>query len=216
MVEQNYRKMKTNIIGIIVALVLAFAGAAGALAQDERVNEVRKVDDFSSIRIKAVANVEFTQGDKYSLRLEGKEKWVKLTTTEVKDGCLIIDFKRGEKRSVKNINGLKLYVTAPTLEEVELTGVGSLECKEPLKLDDFTLRISGVGSAEVDDLTCRRFNVSLSGVGDAEVNVDCDYLKARMGGVGNLELRGSAGEADVSRSGIGSLNTKRLKIKNEE
>ena len=208
--------MKTNIIGVMIALLLAFAGAIGALAQDERVNEVRKVDDFSSIRIKAVANVEFTQGDKYSLRLEGKEKWVKLTTTEVKDGCLIIDFKRGEKRSVKNINGLKLYVTAPTLEEVELTGVGSLECKEPLKLDDFTLRISGVGSAEVADLTCRRFTVSLNGVGDAEVNVDCDYLKARMGGVGSLELRGSADEADVSRSGIGSVNTKRLKIKNEE
>lgn len=200
----------------MIALLLAFAGAIGALAQDERVNEVRKVDDFSSIRIKAVANVEFTQGDKFSLRLEGKEKWVKLTTTEVKDGCLIIDFKRGEKRSVKNINGLKLYVTAPTLEEVELTGVGSLECKEPLKLDDFTLRISGVGSAEVDDLTCRRFTVSLSGVGDAEVNVDCDYLKARMSGIGSLELRGNADEADISRSGIGSVNTKRLKIKNEE
>lgn len=215
MVEQNYRKMKTNIIGIIVALVLAFAGAVGALAQNEQVSEVRKVDHFSSIRIKSVANVEFTQGDKYSLRLEGKEKWVKLTTTEVKNGYLVISFKKGEK-SVKNINSLKLYVTAPTLEAVELTGVGSLECKEPLKLDDFTLRINGVGSAEVADLTCHRFTVSLNGVGDAEVNVDCDYLKARMGGVGSLELRGSAGEADVSRSGIGSLNTKRLKIKNEE
>ncbi len=207
--------MKTNIIGIIVALVLAFAGAAGALAQNEQVSEVRKVDDFSSIRITSVANVIFTQGDDCSLRLEGKEKWVKLTTTEVKNGYLVISFKKGEK-SVKNINGLKLYVTAPTLEAVELTGVGSLECKEPLKLDDFTLRINGVGSAEVADLTCHRFTVSLNGVGDAEVNVDCDYLKARMGGVGNLELRGSAGEADVSRSGIGSLNTKRLKIKNEE
>lgn len=207
--------MKTNIIGIIVALVLAFAGAAGALAQNEQVSEVRKVDDFSSIRITSVANVIFTQGDDCSLRLEGKEKWVKLTTTEVKNGYLVISFKKGEK-SVKNINGLKLYVTAPTLEAVELTGVGSLECKEPLKLDDFTLRINGVGSAEVADLTCHRFTVSLSGVGDAEVNVDCDYLKARMGGVGSLELRGSAGEADVSRSGIGSLNTKRLKIKNEE
>lgn len=215
MVEQNYRKMKTNIIGIIVALVLAFAGAVGALAQNEQVSEVRKVDDFSSIRITSVANVIFTQGDDCSLRLEGKEKWVKLTTTEVKNGYLVISFKKGEK-SVKNINGLKLYVTAPTLEAVELTGVGSLECKEPLKLDDFTLRINGVGSAEVADLTCHRFTVSLNGVGDAEVNVDCDYLKARMGGVGNLELRGSAGEADVSRSGIGSLNTKRLKIKNEE
>ncbi len=207
--------MKTNIIGIIVALVLAFAGAAGALAQNEQVSEVRKVDDFSSIRITSVANVIFTQGDDCSLRLEGKEKWVKLTTTEVKNGYLVISFKKGEK-SVKNINGLKLYVTAPTLEAVELTGVGSLECKEPLKLDDFTLRINGVGSAEVADLTCHRFTVSLNGVGDAEVNVDCDYLKARMGGVGSLELRGSAGEADVSRSGIGSLNTKQLKIKNEE
>lgn len=216
MVEQNYRKMKTNIIGVIVALVLVFAGAAGALAQNEQVSEVRKVDDFSSIRIKSVANVEFTQGDKYSLRLEGKEKWVKLTTTEVKNGCLVIDFERGEKRSVKNINGLKLYVTAPTLEAVELTGVGNLECKEPLKLDDFTLCINGVGSAEVADLTCRRFTVSLNGVGGAEVNVDCDYLKARMGGVGSLELKGSADEADISRSGIGSVNTKRLKIKNEE
>ena len=207
--------MKTNIIGIVVALVLAFAAAVGAWAQDEKVSEVRKVDDFSSIRITSVANVIFTQGDDCSLRLEGKEKWVKLTTTEVKNGYLVISFKKGEK-SVKNIDGLKLYVTAPTLEAVELTGVGNLECKEPLKLDDFTLRINGVGSAEVADLTCHRFTVSLNGVGGAEVNVDCDYLKARMGGVGSLELKGSADEADISRSGIGSVNTKRLKIKNEE
>lgn len=199
----------------MVALVLAFAGAIGAWAQDEKVSEVRKVNGFSSIKITSVANVIFTQGDRYSLRLEGKEKWVKLTTTEVKNGYLVISFKKGEK-SVKNIDGLKLYVTAPTLEAVELTGVGSLECKEPLKLDDFTLRINGVGSAEVADLTCRRFTISLNGVGDAEVNVDCDYLKARMGGVGSLELKGSADEADISRSGIGSVNTKRLKIKNEE
>ena len=199
----------------MIALVLAFAAAVGAWAQDEKVSEVRKVDDFSSIRITSVANVIFTQGDRYSLRLEGKEKWVKLTTTEVKNGYLVISFKKGEK-SVKNIDGLKLYVTAPTLEAVELTGVGSLECKEPLKLDDFTLRINGVGSAEVADLTCRRFTISLNGVGDAEVNVDCDYLKARMGGVGSLELKGSTDEADISRSGIGSVNTKRLKIKNEE
>ena len=48
------------------------------------------------------------------------------------------------------------------------------------------------------------------------MNVDCDYLKARMGGIGSLELKGSADEADISRSGIGSVNTKRLKIKNEE
>ena len=96
--------MKTNIIGIVVALVLAFAAAVGAWAQDEKVSEVRKVDDFSSIRITSVANVIFTQGDDCSLRLEGKEKWVKLTTTEVKNGYLVISFKKGEK-SVKVCDG---------------------------------------------------------------------------------------------------------------
>lgn len=207
--------MKTNIIGVIIALLLAFAGAVGALAQNEKVSEVRKVKDFSSIRVTSVANVIFTQGDACSLRLEGKEKWVKLTTTEVKNGCLLIAFKKGEKeRAVNNVDGLKLYVTAPTLEAVDLTGVGSLECKEPLKLDDFSLRISGVGSAELDKLTCRRFFVALSGVGNAEANVDCDYVEAVVSGVGNLTLSGRTDEADISRSGIGSIDTKRLKIKN--
>ena len=56
--------MKTNIIGIMIALVLAFAAAVGAWAQDEKVSEVRKVDDFSSIRITSVANVIFTQGER--------------------------------------------------------------------------------------------------------------------------------------------------------
>ena len=56
----------------------------------------------------------------------------------------------------------------------------------------------------------------MSGVGEAVVNVDCDYLKAGMSGVGSLELSGCADKADISRGGIGSVNTKHLKIKNEE
>ena len=109
----------------MIALLLAFAGAIGALAQDERVSEVRKVDDFSSIRINAVANVEFTQGDKYALRLEGKERWVKLTTTEVKDGCLVIDFKRGEQKSIKKMDGLSNFFgvqISPDLASVKNVG----------------------------------------------------------------------------------------------
>ena len=141
--------MKTNIIGIMIALVLAFAAAVGAWAQDGKVSEVRKVDDFSSIKITSVANVIFTQGDRYSLRLEGKEKWVKLTTTEVKGGCLIIAFKKGEKRSVKNIDGLKLYVTAPTLEEIldALEDLGAVFCECWIRVGSQLLRYP-VGAEE--------------------------------------------------------------------
>lgn len=208
--------MKANIIGVIIALALAFAGAIGALAQNAKVSEVRKVEDFSSLKITSVASVYFVQGDRCSVRLEGKEKWVKLTTTEVEDGCLTIAFKKGGKNHKGNIDGLKIFVTAPTLEAATLAGVGGFKCEEPLKLDDFTLKVTGVGSAEISHLTCRNLFVGMSGVGEAVVNVDCDYLKAGMSGVGSLELSGCAGKADISRGGIGSVNTKHLKIKNEE
>lgn len=49
--------MKTNIIGVIIALALAFAGVICAWGQDNKVSEVRKVEAFSSIRITSVGTV---------------------------------------------------------------------------------------------------------------------------------------------------------------
>ena len=39
--------MKTNIVGIIIALILTFVGMLSVYAQDTKVSEVRKVDAFS-------------------------------------------------------------------------------------------------------------------------------------------------------------------------
>lgn len=44
------------------------------------------------------------------------------------------------------------------------------------------------------------------------VDVDCDYLCASIEGVGSVKLSGTAGKADVSKEGIGSVNTRNLKI----
>ena len=76
--------MKTNIIGVIIALALAFAGVICAWGQDNKVSEVRKVEAFSSIRITSVGTVYFTQSDSYSLQIEGREKYVKNTESTVK------------------------------------------------------------------------------------------------------------------------------------
>ncbi|WP_373726101.1 GIN domain-containing protein, partial [Bacteroides heparinolyticus] len=85
--------MRTNIIGVIIALVLSFAAPMAAWAQNEKVSEVRKVDAFSSVEIHSVGTVYFTQSDVCSLKLEGKEKYVKGMTTTVKNGRLVVSFK---------------------------------------------------------------------------------------------------------------------------
>lgn len=204
--------MKTNIIGVIIALMLAFVGAVGAWAQNSKVSEVRKVDAFSSIEITSVATIYFTQSDTYSLKIEGKEKYVKITSTVVKDDCLIIGFKGGDKQSRNLKEGVTIYLSAPDLKEMEFTGVGNFNCEKPLKLDNVKFQVEGVGKLNVKDLTCKSLKVNLEGVGSADINVDCDYLSASLDGVGHVTLSGTAGKADISKSGVGGVNTRNLKV----
>ncbi len=204
--------MKTNIIGVVIALALAFAGAVGAWAQNDKVSEVRKVDAFSSIEVVSVATIYFTQSDTYSLKIEGKEKYVKTTTTVVKDNCLVIGFKDRDKQGRNRKEGVTVYLSAPDLKDVEFSGVGSFNSNEPLKLGDVKFQVEGVGKVNVKDLTCNKLKVELEGVGKADIHVNCDYLSADIDGVGSVTLSGTAGRADISKDGIGSVNTRNLKV----
>ena len=182
-------------------------------AQDTKVSEVRKVDAFSSIEITSVGTIYFTQSDTYSFKIEGKEKHVKNTETTVKDGCLLIGFKDRKNKSMRNQkDGVTIWISAPDLKKVEFTGVGEFNCEKPLKLDEVSFEVKGVGEVNVSDLTCDELKVTLRGVGSADIHVVCDYLTARMSGVGDVTLSGTAGHADISKGGIGGVNTCNLKV----
>ena len=205
--------MKTNIVGVIIALVLAFVGMLNVCAQDVKVSEVRKVDAFSSIEVTSVGTIHFTQSDTYSFKIEGKEKYVKNTETTVKDGRLLIGFKDKKNKRMRNQkDGVVIWISAPDLKKVEFTGVGEFKCEKPLKLDEVSFEVKGVGEVHVSDLTCNELKVALRGVGSADIHVACDYLSAKMSGVGDVTLSGTAGHADVSKGGIGGVNTDNLKI----
>ena len=73
------------------------------------------------------------------------------------------------------------WISAPDLKEVEFTGVGEFNCEKPLKLDEVSFEVKGVGEVNVADLTCNVLKVALRGVGSADIHVVCDYLSAQMG-----------------------------------
>ena len=205
--------MKTTSLYMLLAATLAFFCVTTVCAKDgdARVTQTRKVEAFHAIDITAVGEIIFTQADKYSLRIEGKEKSVNRTTTSVSgDGTLHIGFKG---RSGRGNNGVTIYLSAPSLDGIEFRGVGSFRCEGDLKLDgDLNIDIDGVGEVVIDDLACRNLNIDLDGVGDAEITVDCDHVDASMHGVGSVTLRGNARSANLSRGGIGDLDTKGLNI----
>ena len=203
-------------IYIFFALLATLAYATGVSAKDnDRITQTRKVADFTRIEVTTVGQVYFTQSPKVTFRIEGKEKYVKNTTSEVRGGVLEIGFKDKNGNRKGNKNGVDIYITAPTLESVEFQGVGSFNCKETLKVDDIRFDVEGVGSLDVRDLQCKTLILRLQGVGEAEVEVQADHVDASMDGVGSVTLSGKTRTADIDKSGIGSLNTRRLEIEED-
>ena len=201
---------------LLMTISFLFAAMAGTRCasydKGNEVTEVRKVEAFSSIQVTAVASVYFTQGSAYSLKIQGKEKLVKKIKISVNNGLLSIDSERDKNGNINGNNGVDIYITAPDLKSVDFTGVGSFNCKAPLKLNDVKFSVEGVGKLKVDDLKCKSLNVDLQGVGKADIHVNCDRLSANVEGVGGIDLSGRAGTANISKSGIGGVDTDNLKI----
>ena len=195
-------------------MVAAFASTLSAKDND-RITQTRKVADFTRIEVTSVGQIYFTQSSEVTFRIEGKEKHVKNTTSEVRNGVLKIGYKDNNRNRKVSKNGVTIYLTAPTLEGVEFTGVGSFNCKETLKVDDIRFDVEGVGSLDVRDLQCETLTLRLNGVGNADVEVHADHVDASMEGVGSVTLRGKTRTAELEKSGIGSLNTRKLEIEED-
>lgn len=205
------KKIASIFVGLVMVFLCATCISAKGSSED-KVSETRSVSAFHSIEVESVAEVYFTQSDTYSLRVEGEKKWVNQTKCTVKDGVLLITWAEKGKKTTKNVNGLSIYISAPDLQKVIFEGVGSFNCKSSLSLKDVKFDIQGVGSLNVADLHARNVKITLEGVGNGELTVDCDRLDASVEGVGSLTLSGKARSAHISKDGIGSVSTRRLKV----
>lgn len=205
------KKIATILTSLVMAcLCVNCASAKGG--NKEQVSETRSVSAFHSIEMESIAGVYFTQSDTYSLRVEGEKEWVDLTRCTVKNGKLLITWAEKGKKTTKNVNGLSIYLSAPDLQKVAIGGVGSFECKSRLNLKNVKFEVNGVGNLHVADLHAQDVQVTLGGVGSGELTVDCDQLDANVDGVGSLTLSGKAQSAHISKDGLGSVSTRRLKV----
>ena len=103
------------------------------------VSEVRPVGEFRRIQLFAVASVEVTVGQDLSpLRIEAEDNLIGLISAQVRDGALQIT----TSRPYTTTTAVKVSVNVPTLDRVELLGVGDFNVAG-LSGDLFEAFISG-------------------------------------------------------------------------
>lgn len=143
-----------------------------------RVAEKRDVRDFTGVDAGGAVEVEITVGKDFAVELEGDDNILANITTEVRDGVLYIERKKGNYWSKSR---LVARVSLPELN----------------KLD-----ISGASKAIVTGVRSNSFNVGVSGASKVEISGEAREVKIDVSGASKLIAENLRAErADVEASG---------------
>ena len=199
---------KNSIIGLMLIGLVALMPQLSIQAQE--VSKEFKVEKFHNLDLTTVGSVYFTQASKCSVKIDGKKANVDKIQVYVENGTLYIEPKEENLNGKKD--GVNIYITAPTLEDLVFCGVGALYCEEELKVSDFKCALEGVGKIYIRNLKCKKLKAEVEGVGKADIHVECQEINAEINGIGSLTLSGKTKKATIDKDGIGIVDTNNLKI----
>lgn len=223
MCRTSTTRLREGRCGALVAAVLAAALLAGC---DDRAgdpgparSETRNVGDFHSINIRGAASGTIRVGGPTSLELTGGERTLENISTEVRDGRLIIDSKKGWLWNHGEVN---LQITVPVLREATISGAGNLGIEDVRgdalelavngagnivavgEIQSLTVHINGAGDADLAGLRARNARVVVNGTGNITVNA-ADALSADVNGVGSVRHVGKPGALQTRVNGVGRV-----------
>lgn len=184
-----------KVIYILAGLALIFAGNLQLHAQKDVQREARSVSDFTIVDIGIAGEVFLSQGSAFKLELEGDAELLEEIETSVSGKTLKVRYPQSFFQ--RNQSKLKVYITMPIIEGLNISGSARLIAETPVKTSAIDFNISGSGRVIIN-------------------NLQAMTVSSRISGSGGIELGGSAKiqEMKITISGSGSLNTLELPVDN--
>lgn len=224
----------------ILLLVIAFLNAtcmnssvsSNAMSTHETqvntINKKTKVDEFRNIQVAGPLNVVLTKDKRCSVTVEGNsQEALNNLVIYVKDNTLIVTTK-GKANNV-NMEQLRINVTAPTIEglemagsgnlstlsdftaqkaHMEVTGSGNIILSNPFTCQQMAVTTTGSGNISVNKLKAKKLITSITGSGEVNFNnLDVKDAVSEITGSGNINLRGKVGSHTKHVTGSGNIDT---------
>lgn len=174
--------------------------------------QVREVSPFTAVAAAGSMRVVLRQGSPQRVEVEASTADQGRVETEVKNGSLHIGRRREGRKmwDVEKFDGpVTVYVTAPILTAVSVSGSGDLRVDGPVQAEDLLVSVSGSGSLKIPQLTARRLATSVTGSGDATLGGSCPQHSISVSGSGEVratDLRTDDTTVRVSGSGDARVN----------
>jgi len=142
------------------------------------------VRSFDELSASGIFNLQLSQGDKESVKIEAEDNLMDLFIVENEGSTLKISMKKNSNFNSKK--KIKVYVTFKNLKSLDLSMVGGTSSDEKLKFSELKLKNSSVGSVDL--------------------NMTLQTLHLENESVGSVKLEGSADNAVVKNNSVGSIN----------
>lgn len=168
------------IVLVLSAVLLPLAIFSQTEGSGNVQKQSRPLPPFTQIEVGSAFTLFLSQGEP-SVIVETDDNLDENIETLVEDGTLQIN-----SSGIKNPTSLKVYVTAPNITDISLTGAARLNTKGALNYP--VLRLSATGASR------------------ANIEINAQELATEVAGASRVTLRGSANSHVAEVSGASSLN----------
>lgn len=176
-----YKRIVVVLLLLVAILTVTACNASIVKGSGDLITETRAVSDFDSIDLSGSGEVIVRQDGNESLTIETDDNVMEHVKAEVEGGVLKLGYEEG----FNLIDHTRLIFTV---------GVDDLK----------SLKISGSGDIESDNLETSRLDATVSGSGDIQIaDLSADEVTAKISGSGEIDLAGDATAQDVTISGSG-------------
>ena len=175
-----------------------------------------EVKDFRNITVAGGFDVEFTQSDSISVRVEATEELLDMVSIESDGRTLIIKNKEKNENhraifvmggSIGESEPVKVFITAPSLDELTVSGSASFDIEKSLATEKLKITLTGSGEVEIDGVKCQSADLVLIGSGDIRLRpIEAETLNATIAGSGIMQLHTiNIKKIDASITGSGDI-----------
>lgn len=187
---------------IIAAVAFIFANQSCDFIHMETIHgngsvttETRNVPEANRIQTRGSFDVQIIQGNSASVKIEADANLIPYILTSNEDGKLVIHTK--DHVGLQSNNKITVYVTTPTVEEIELNGSGNVTSDAKITGSD-------------------HLKLSIAGSGDMKLDVNTPKVESSIAGSGNITISGETKDSKIEIAGNGDYKAENLQSENVE
>lgn len=186
-------------------LAIIAVATISAIAQNKLTKEY-KFGKITSIEASSVYDIEVTQGNSGTVKVVYDEIFKDRLMVNYINGKLNLEVASTKMRNNnRNIEGIKVYLQMPTIENLDLSGASSLKAMGSFKTDELDVELSGASS--ISGLVISGNDLSLDCSGASTLNLKGDFktIEAEISGASEIVLNSNSTVFEGEFSGASTV-----------